>query len=143
MATQAPPSVRHCVLLIEDSFADLVLMKEVIRSENLNGSVYAAKTRAEAENFLSSPKLLEQFGTPTLIILDLHLGRENGTELVRKLRSMHLLASPQIIVYTDHPDLVTPELGAYNVVVKSVHDTQFKEQFAGILREWRASDSKQ
>lgn len=118
-------------------------MNEVIRSEGLQGSVYAAKTRAEAEHFLSSPTLLQQFGIPSLIILDLHLGRESGAELVGKLRSNHLLRNPNIVVYTDHPDLISRELINEPIIVKSVHDTQFKQQFAGILREWRASDSKQ
>src|SRR5947209_16868469 len=142
MATQAPPTVQTCILVIEDSFADLVLMKEVIRSLSLEGSVYAAKTRSEAETFLSSPQLLQQFGSPSLIILDLHLGREHGADLIHRLRSNHLLKNPRIIAFTDHPDSTTEELRA-TTLVKSVPDTVFKDQFARILRDWQASDSKQ
>lgn len=88
------------ILLAEDSAADVGIVRLALRDHDLNHILYVAKDGEEAIAFikkfdadLNAPKL-------DLLLLDMHLPRYNGEEILQRLRSTKHYAKTPVIVMT-------------------------------------------
>jgi len=73
------------VLLVEDSEADVYLVKEAIRSEGLNCQVEVADDGEAAIRVLDRMEAEDQPGLD-LVLLDLNVPRKDGTHVLERLR---------------------------------------------------------
>lgn len=86
-----PKSLVGTVLLVDDSTMDARLVRHFLRETQLR--VRHATTVAEAEKLVK-----DGVG---LILCDIHLGEENGADLVRRLQESGQLAPPLILTSAD------------------------------------------
>ncbi|MBW7975112.1 response regulator [Bradyrhizobium sp. BR 10289] len=118
--------VGHIVVVDDDP----TLRQMVIRYlEEHNVPTRAASNRAELNHYLEA-------GQPSLIILDLRLGQEDGLDLLREIRSH---SDVPVIITTGHrPDeidrIVGLELGADDYIIKPFSLRELLARVRAVLR---------
>ena len=115
------------IVVVDDDHA---LQQMVIRYlEEHNVPTRAASNRSELNHCLET-------GQPSLIILDLHLGQDDGLDLLREIRSH---SDVPVIITTGHrPDeidrIVGLELGADDYVIKPFSLRELLARVRAVLR---------
>ena len=84
MNSQNPHEMR--LLLVEDSPADVYLVKEAMRREGLNFSLEVADNGETAIQILNRLDADTQEAPPGLLMVDLNVPRRNGSEVLDRLR---------------------------------------------------------
>jgi CheY-like chemotaxis protein len=86
------------VLLIEDNPGDVYLFNEALRRAELNFDLTVLADGAEAMQFVLHHGRDNDGPTPNVAILDLHLPRNGGMEILEAMRqSQHLANLPVVI----------------------------------------------
>lgn len=121
------------MFLVEDNPADILLMQEALAECSVKANLITASDGEEAL------RLLEQKDfRPDLIILDLHLPRLNGLDVLEKY---HPKTAPVIIFSSNCSD---PEvaralaLGASECVAKPSDLNRFVDAVCAMLDRWAA-----
>ncbi len=121
------------ILLVEDNPADVLLVREGIRSSSVNADVVIAYDGEQALYFLNEFKF-----KPDFIILDLNLPKFNGFEILERYR---VKDGPPVVVMSgsDNPwdRQRAMELGAREYIVKPIHLNDFIEAVRGLLERWK------
>ena len=119
------------ILLVEDSPADAEMAIDALREAKLANPIVHVEEGAEALDYLHcqgrfagrSPE------NPALVLLDIHMPRVNGLELLRQVRADERLRTMPVVILTssrEDRDLVQSwNLGVNAYVVKPVDDSQF------------------
>ncbi len=127
------------MVIVEDNFNDLTLMKTVIEDCGLRGNVIALHDGAEAANFLKG-RALNEAEMPAVIFLDLGLPGMPGMKLLQLLKSTPRLADVPVVVFTDSnrsSDLAEcRRLGAHSFFPKPTDFNDFKKTFTAMLAFW-------
>jgi len=124
------------ILLVEDSESDAQLMVEALNEGKLNTHITVVEDGVEALEYL------HQCGTspPDLILLDLHLPRMNGHELLAEVKKDPLLLRIPIIVLTSADNeqafLEAYDLHANCCVSKPVDQEEFSRTVMKIEHFW-------
>ena len=94
----SPAVIRH-ILLAEDNAADEVLVREALREHNVACNLHVVKDGAQAISFILD---LDRNGEAEpcldLLLLDMHLPRHDGTDILRTLRSTEHHSQKPVIV---------------------------------------------
>lgn len=88
------------ILLVEDSDADIYLLRKALRDARLNCQLTVFIDGEAALNFLRDPEQYKEKGKPDLAVLDLNLPRNGGTEVLSALRANPELARIPVAVMT-------------------------------------------
>ncbi len=86
------------ILLVEDSPADVRLMKEVIRECDLDCNLHVVEDGSKAIDFLQRIDRFESVPRPDMILLDLNMPKEDGYDVLDAIRSSRDLSSIPVIV---------------------------------------------
>lgn len=94
------------ILIAEDNPADVMLVREAFRAAALDCSIVLVKDGEQAIEFIEA---LDQAGTSARLdvaLLDMHLPKRDGVEILRRLRSTEFHATTPVVVMTssDAPD---------------------------------------
>lgn len=73
------------ILLVEDNPGDVRLTKEMLKEGGLDPTIHVVSDGAEALDFLHQRGEYADVPRPDAILLDLHLPRVDGTEVLEKL----------------------------------------------------------
>jgi two-component system OmpR family response regulator len=116
----------HIIVVDDDSALRQIL---TVFLEDHNVSVTPASSRAELNRHIEKVE-------PSLIILDLHLGRDDGLEILRDIRSS---SDVPVVVMTGHrldevDRIVGLELGADDYVVKPFNPREMLARVRAVLR---------
>lgn len=113
--SQATENVTH-ILLAEDNPADQRLIAEALKSAGLNPRMHLAR---DGEAALSAARTAGHSDSPCpdLFILDLHMPRVDGQEVLRAFRANHHCLHTPVIVFTSS---------------MSPADREFVESFNGV-----------
>ena len=84
------------VLLAEDNPADVYLIREALRENSVDCSIYVAPDGKEALQLLQNG--LPNRATPDLMILDLNLPRHDGIEILERMRDMGIRHLPVVVL---------------------------------------------
>lgn len=80
-----PPNLFGEILLIEDNPGDVRLTKEMLKEGELNPTIRVVSDGSEALDFLHQYGEYNDAPRPDAILLDLHLPRMDGEEVLHKM----------------------------------------------------------
>ena len=88
------------ILLAEDSPADVGIVRMALRDENLDHVLHVAKDGAEAIAFITNTDNNSRSPGLDLLLLDMHLPKRSGEDILRVLRSTERCAQTPVVVLT-------------------------------------------
>jgi CheY-like chemotaxis protein len=88
------------ILLVEDSPADAELMVEALKESNLNVRVTGVEDGEEAMRYLRRQGPYRDAPRPDLILLDLHMPRMNGHEVLADVKQDDILRLIPVVLMT-------------------------------------------
>jgi two-component system response regulator len=130
------------ILLVEDNPSDEALTLRALRKNNITSTVVVKRDGAEALDYLLVRRS-DPGGTcvlPQLILLDLHLPKIDGLEVLRRIRADGRTRLLPVVILTssrEDTDLIRGyDLGANGYVRKPVDFVQFAEAVRQIGLYW-------
>ncbi len=132
------------VLLVEDSADDAELTIGELKKNNLANQLYHVKDGEEALEFIFATnryaglRSINKF--PRLILLDIHMPKVNGIEVLRELKAHEKTRKIPVVILTsskENPDIsVCYELGVNSYIVKPVNFESFAAAIKNLGFYW-------
>jgi CheY-like chemotaxis protein len=129
------------ILLVEDSAADVYLIKRAVQECGQDIQLWTMSDGAEALQFLRKEYPLTYVPTPALIIVDLALPTMRGTEIISAIRQLSTYRTTPIVVLSatpkDREEQHCLHIGATAYVQKSL--ANFSSYFTSIkalVKHW-------
>ena len=97
MATQDRP---YNILLAEDSAADVGIVRLALKDQGLNYVLHVARDGEEAIAFIEKADADSKAPGLDFLLLDMHLPRYNGEQILQRLRSTERYAQTPVVVMT-------------------------------------------
>jgi CheY-like chemotaxis protein len=127
------------VLVIEDSWHDLVLMTHVLDDLDLKGQVIAVHSGAAALERLADIEN-GRVHKPAAIIVDLSLPDISAEQLIAEIRRQGSLENTPVVVFSDGPleelQAVVDKFGLQGCCEKPANFDEFQKRFAELLHRW-------
>jgi CheY-like chemotaxis protein len=94
------------ILIAEDNVADVALVREALKEHDIDCTLHVMKDGGQVIAFLDRLDANPKTARLDLMLLDMHLPRRDGDEILRRLRSTEHHAQTPVIVMTasDAPD---------------------------------------
>lgn len=131
------------ILLVEDNDNDAEMTMRALRKRNLANSLARVKDGAEALDFLfcrGAYAERENNPSPKVVLLDLHLPKIDGIEVLRTVRANTKTAQLPVVVLTssnEEKDIIeTYKLGVNSYIVKPVDFEKFMDSVASVGLYW-------
>jgi chemotaxis family two-component system response regulator Rcp1 len=128
------------ILLVEDSPDDADLMMEALKEGALDTRVTVVEDGEEALDYLRRQGAYATAPAPDLILLDLHLPRMNGFEVMTEMTRDELLRSIPVVILTlsDRATVIpeAAELHAHCYVTKPMDQEQLVLAVNKIQQFW-------
>ena len=142
-----PPALindeRVDILLVEDSSEDIALTMRTLESGNVTNRIYVVRDGAAALDFLSG---IGEFASrraadhPQIILLDLHLPKIDGLEVLRQIKADPRTRAIPVVVLTaskySHDIIASRRLGAATYIVKPVGFENFSAMTLQLSLQW-------
>ena len=126
------------ILLVEDNPMDVDLTKRALARHRVANPVVVARDGEEALAYL--PRWEAGESLPVVILLDLHLPKVDGLQVLRRIKSHPQFCTIPIVVLTtssEDRDMQTAyQLGANSYIVKSVDFDKFMQVVEQIDLYW-------
>jgi two-component system response regulator len=131
------PLQEVAVLLVEDTATDAELCIRTLRKQNIANEIVWLKDGAEALAYLfDAPRA----ATPRLVLLDLHLPKVAGLEVLRRIKQDDRTKSIPVVILTssreDRDIVESYNLGVNSFVSKPVEFSAFATTIAQIGLYW-------
>ena len=88
------------ILLVEDNPADVLLIQEAFKEARIGNRISVAADGEEALHFLQRKGTFAGAVRPDLILLDLHLPKRSGREVLAEIKNNPELAEIPVIILT-------------------------------------------
>lgn len=131
------------ILLVEDNDNDAEMTLRALRKRNLANSLARVKDGAEALDFLfcrGGYTERENAHSPKVVLLDLHLPKIDGIEVLRTVRANPRTAQLPVVVLTssnEEKDIIeTYRLGVNSYIVKPVDFEKFIDSVSSVGLYW-------
>jgi len=128
------------ILLVEDSPDDAALMVEALKDGHLTHRVSVVEDGEEAIAYLRREGTYATVPTPDLILLDLHLPKKNGHEVLAEIKEDAVLRRIPVVIMTatdNEQDFLTAyDLHANCCVSKPLDQEQFADVVKKIEHFW-------
>jgi two-component system response regulator len=128
------------LLLIEDNPDDEALTIRAFRKNNVVGDIHVARDGQEAIDYLFGADGRPPAALPALILLDLHLPKIEGLDVLRRIRAEERTRLLPVVILTssnEERDLVNGyRLGANSYVRKPVDFSDFVQAAAQLGMYW-------
>lgn len=96
--TMANEDCPYHILLAEDSAADVGIVRLALRDQNLDHILHVARDGEEAMAFIEKADSDSKAPGLDLLLLDMHLPRYNGEQILQRLRSTERYAQTPVVV---------------------------------------------
>ena len=124
------------VMLVEDTEADVLIVKECFRKNKINNPLYVADDGVAAMQMLRRENQYADYPLPDLIFLDLNMPNKNGHETLAEIKADSKLKNIPVVILTSSKAetdiLKTYDLQADNYIVKPVDREKFLEVISSI-----------
>lgn len=128
------------ILLVEDNSNDALLTQRSLKKANIMNKVVWLKDGAEAIDYLFDDCLQGGEKLPQLILLDIHMPKVNGIEVLQKIRSDKRLSWLPVIIFTSSKEekdlLESYRLGINSYVCKPINFEAFAAVIATVGCYW-------
>jgi len=128
------------ILLVEDNPDDVELTLRAFRHNDIRHHIHVARDGGEALDWLHHEGADTPGGLPTVVLLDLHLPKIDGLEVLRRIRADARTSLVPVVILTssDEPAdlLLGYRLGANSFVRKPVAFGDLMEAARQIGRYW-------
>jgi CheY-like chemotaxis protein len=88
------------IFLAEDNPADVLLVREALNGEHIAYTLHVAKDGEQAIRLIESLGSNPAVPRLDMVLLDMYLPRHDGSEILKKLRSMQQYAQIPVIIIT-------------------------------------------
>jgi CheY-like chemotaxis protein len=88
------------IVLAEDNPADVRLVREALRENKVNCELRVLTDGEEVVSFITSLDLDSKHPCPDLLLLDMHLPKRDGKEVLKHLRASARCARTRVVVLT-------------------------------------------
>ena len=135
--------MKNKILFIEDNPDDAELVIHALSRLHIVNEVVVKKDEKEIFDLLHS---LAHNDKPTFILLDLKIGKLNGLDILRKLKSDESLKMIPVIILTSsrkETDILDGyQIGANSYIVKPIDSIKFFEAMQTVGLYWLAINQK-
>jgi CheY-like chemotaxis protein len=131
-----------CILLVEDNIYDAELIITGLEENNLANKVVAVRDGEEALDYLYCRGKFagRADGNPVVVLLDLHLPKMSGFEVLRLIKSDETIQAIPVVILTssrEDKDIIEGyALGTNAYVVKPIDFHQFVEAIQQLGAFW-------
>lgn len=132
------------LLLVEDNTNDAELAIRELKKHNLANNLYHVKDGEEALDFIfatgkySTTRNINH--TPRLVLLDIHMPKVNGIEVLEKIKSTESTRNTPVVILTsskEDPDIKKCyNLGANSYIVKPLNFEGFADAVKNLGFYW-------
>jgi CheY-like chemotaxis protein len=139
---KCPTAILPTILLVEDSANDVELTLRAFKANQLANDIVVARDGAEALDYLHRKDAYADRteGNPALVVLDLHMPRVDGLEVLRCIKGDPNLRTIPVVILTssrEDRDLIESYgLGVNAYVIKPVDFSDFIEAVKILGRFW-------
>ena len=88
------------IVIAEDNSADVMLVRQALKEHRIDCTVHVLSDGEQALSFLDKVDSESNGKCMDLLVLDLHLPKYDGQEVLKKLRSIRRYAETPVIVMT-------------------------------------------
>jgi chemotaxis family two-component system response regulator Rcp1 len=88
------------ILLAEDNPSDVLLVREALREQKIDCVLHTIADGEAAMNYIDQLDLDSKSPCPDLLLIDLHLPKRDGQEIIRRLRASERCGQVPVIVLT-------------------------------------------
>jgi CheY-like chemotaxis protein len=128
------------ILLVEDNGNDAMMTQRALKKANIQNTVIWVKDGAEALDYLFGNCLEQGEALPQLILLDIHMPKINGIEVLQKIRADKRICWLPVVIFTsstEERDLVESyRLGINNYISKPIDFSLFAPVVSAIGCYW-------
>lgn len=128
------------ILLVEDNSNDALLTQRSLKKANIMNKVVWVKDGAEAIDYLFINCLQQGEKLPQLVLLDIHMPKVNGIEVLQRIRADESLSWLPVIIFTsskEEKDLVESyRLGINSYVCKPINFDDFSAVVSTVGCYW-------
>ncbi len=98
--SDAASQKRPQILVVEDSKADLFLIRQAIAAAQVNAAVTIVNDGHQAVEFIDKADAAQGASCPDLVLLDLNLPKKDGIEVLRHMRESVVCKNALVLVVT-------------------------------------------
>jgi two-component system, response regulator len=131
------------LLLVEDNENDILLTQRALTKSNIKNEIIVARDGAEAIDYLfgnGANSCLDGKLCPVLILLDIHLPKIDGLEVLKRIRDDKRTRLCRVVILTsskEETDLIRSyQLGVDSFIPKPVDFLQFAEAVSQVGLYW-------
>jgi two-component system, chemotaxis family, response regulator Rcp1 len=119
------------ILVIEDNGSDVFLLERALKKQDLRFELVHLVSGGEALAFIRRQGTYADAAIPNLILLDLHLSKHSGEEILREIGSANHLAGIPVCVWSSsqsrRDEAFLKDLGVTQFITKPSGLAQFME----------------
>lgn len=134
---------KRILLLVEDSAADVQILERLLRDVGQGVALRVTRDGQEAMDYLlrQGPYATDpSVRFPDLVLLDLHLPRLTGLEVLKRVRALPELRHVPVVVWTtsqEEEDIRAVYLAGANSYIEKPRDyARYREVLEIMLRYW-------
>lgn len=128
------------ILLVEDNDNDALMTQRALKKSNILNKVVWVKDGAEAIHFLFVKCLEEGENLPQIVLLDIHMPKVSGIEVLRRIRADERLSWLPVVMFSssnEERDLIESyRLGVNSYTCKPISFDQFAPVVSTIGCYW-------
>lgn len=128
------------ILLVEDSSNDALMTQRALSRSKVINKVIWVKDGAEAIDYLFIECLEKRTPLPQLVMLDIHMPKVNGIEVLQKIRSDERTRWLPVVIFTsskEEKDLLDSyRLGVNSYICKPIDFTDFSNVVSTVGCYW-------
>jgi CheY-like chemotaxis protein len=101
----APPQI----FLAEDNPGDIELVREALREHAVHCELQVISDGEQALTFIDGLDLDSNIPCPDLLLLDLHLPKRGGIEILQRLRASERCGQTPVVIFTSSDSMPRPQ----------------------------------